>query len=70
MLKRRAFGYRNMEYFRLKSMQVSGYRNSRYVLRYRHSWEISYLPKSERAFEVSKLQTPGCPFSVHRDQNP
>ena len=31
MLKRRAFGYRNMEYFRLKIMQVCGYLNSRYV---------------------------------------
>ena len=30
MLKRRAFGYRNMEYFRLKIMQVCGYLNSRY----------------------------------------
>jgi transposase len=31
MLKRRAFGYRNMLYFRLKIMQVCGYLNSRYV---------------------------------------
>jgi len=31
MLKRRAFGYRNMVYFRLKIMQVCGYLNSRYV---------------------------------------
>lgn len=31
MLKRRAFGYRNMEYFRLKIMQVCGYLNSRYI---------------------------------------
>ena len=31
MLKRRAFGYRNMYYFRLKIMQVCGYLNSRYV---------------------------------------
>ena len=31
MLKRRAFGYRNMTYFRLKIMQVCGYLNSRYV---------------------------------------
>jgi transposase len=31
MLKRRAFGYKNMEYFRLKIMQVCGYLNSRYV---------------------------------------
>lgn len=30
-LKRRAFGYRNMEYFRLKIMQVCGYLNSRYI---------------------------------------
>ena len=30
-IKRRAFGYRNMEYFRLKIMQVCGYLNSRYV---------------------------------------
>lgn len=30
-LKRRAYGYRNMEYFRLKIMQVCGYLNSRYV---------------------------------------
>jgi transposase len=30
-LKRRAFGYRNMDYFRLKIMQVCGYLNSRYV---------------------------------------
>lgn len=32
MLKRRAFGYRNMEYFRLKIMQVCGYLNSRFIL--------------------------------------
>lgn len=31
MLKRRAFGYRNMIYFRLKVMQVCGYLNSRYI---------------------------------------
>lgn len=31
MLKRRAFGYRNMEYFRLKILQVCGYLNSRYI---------------------------------------
>ncbi len=31
MLKRRAFGYRNMEYFRLKIMQVCGYLNSRFI---------------------------------------
>jgi len=31
MLKRRAFGYRNMEYFRLKIMQVCGYLNSRSI---------------------------------------
>jgi transposase len=31
MLKRRAFGYRNMEYFKLKIMQVCGYLNSRYI---------------------------------------
>ena len=31
MLKRRAFGYRNMQYFRLKIMQVCGYLNSRYI---------------------------------------
>jgi transposase len=31
MLKRRAFGYRNMMYFRLKIMQVCGYLNSRYI---------------------------------------
>lgn len=30
-LKRRAFGYKNMWYFRLKIMQVCGYLNSRYV---------------------------------------
>lgn len=30
-LKRRAFGFRNMEYFRLKIMQACGYLNSRYV---------------------------------------
>lgn len=30
-LKRRAFGYRNMDYFRLKIMQVCGYLNSRHV---------------------------------------
>jgi transposase len=28
-IKRRAYGYRNMEYFRLKIMQVCGYLNSR-----------------------------------------
>lgn len=31
MLKRRAFGYRNMEYFRYKIMQVCGYLNSRFI---------------------------------------
>jgi transposase len=31
-LKRRAFGYRNMAYFKLKIMQVCGYLNSRYAL--------------------------------------
>lgn len=31
MLKRRAFGYRNMDYFRLKIMQVCGYLNSRFI---------------------------------------
>ncbi len=31
MIKRRAFGYRNMEYFRLKIMQVCGYLNSRWI---------------------------------------
>ena len=30
-LKRRAFGYRNMNYFRLKIMQVCGYLNSQYI---------------------------------------
>lgn len=30
-LKRRAFGYRNMTYFRLKIMQVCGYLNSRFI---------------------------------------
>lgn len=30
-LKRRSFGFRNMEYFRLKIMQVCGYLNSRYI---------------------------------------
>jgi len=30
-LKRRAYGYKNMWYFRLKIMQVCGYLNSRYV---------------------------------------
>jgi transposase len=30
-LKRRAFGYKNMFYFRLKIMQVCGYLNSRYL---------------------------------------
>jgi transposase len=31
MVKRRAFGYRNMSYFRLKIMQVCGYLNSRFI---------------------------------------
>ena len=31
MLKRRAFGYKNMEYFRLKIMQTCGYLNSKYI---------------------------------------
>jgi transposase len=31
MLKRRAFGYKNMEYFRLKILQVCGYLNSRFI---------------------------------------
>jgi transposase len=31
MLKRRAFGYRNMTYFRLKIMQLCGYLNSRFI---------------------------------------
>ncbi len=30
-LKRRAFGYRDMNYFRLKIMQVCGYLNSKYI---------------------------------------
>lgn len=30
-LKRKAFGFRNMDYFRLKIMQVCGYLNSRYI---------------------------------------
>ncbi len=30
-LKRRAFGYKNMEYFRLKILQVCGYLNSRFI---------------------------------------
>ena len=30
-LKRRAFGYRNMTYFKLKIMQVCGYLNSRFI---------------------------------------
>jgi transposase len=30
-LKRRAYGYRNMTYFRLKIMQVCGYLNSRFI---------------------------------------
>lgn len=30
-LKRRAYGYRNMQYFRLKILQVCGFLNSRYV---------------------------------------
>jgi len=30
-IKRRAFGYKNMEYFRLKIMQVCGYLNSRFI---------------------------------------
>lgn len=31
MLKRRAFGYRNMAYFKLKILQVCGYLNSRFI---------------------------------------
>ena len=31
MLKRRAFGYRNMHYFRLKIMQKCGYLNSKHI---------------------------------------
>ena len=30
-LKRRAFGFRNMDYFRLKIMQACGYLNSRFI---------------------------------------
>ena len=30
-LKRRAFGYRNMEYFKLKILQTCGYLNSRFI---------------------------------------
>jgi len=30
-IKRRAFGYKNMEYFRLKILQVCGYLNSRFI---------------------------------------
>lgn len=30
-LKRRAYGYRNMEYFKLKILQVCGYLNSRFI---------------------------------------
>lgn len=31
-LKRRAYGYKNMEYFKLKIMQVCGFLNARYLL--------------------------------------
>lgn len=31
MIKRRAFGYRNMQYFKLKILQVCGYLNSRFI---------------------------------------
>ncbi len=30
-VKRRAFGYKNMDYFRLKIMQVAGYLNSTFI---------------------------------------
>jgi transposase len=30
-IKRRGFGYRNMQYFKLKIMQVCGYLNSRFM---------------------------------------
>ncbi len=30
-LKRRSYGFRNMEYFRLKIMQVCGYLNSQFI---------------------------------------
>jgi hypothetical protein len=30
-IKRRAFGYRNMQYFKLKIMQVWGYLSSRFI---------------------------------------
>lgn len=33
-LKRRGFGYRNMQYFKLKIMQVCGYLNSKYIPTY------------------------------------
>jgi transposase len=36
MLKRMAFGYKNMEYFRLKIMQKCGYLNSNFIPSYKH----------------------------------
>jgi transposase len=30
-IKRRGFGYRNMQYFKLKIMQVCGYLNSKFI---------------------------------------
>ena len=36
-LKRRGFGYRNMEYFKLKIMQICGYLNSKYVSQQFHA---------------------------------
>jgi len=41
MLKRRAFGYKNRGYFRLKIMQLCGYLNSRYIpVTYQESAQI------------------------------
>ena len=40
MLKRKAFGHRNMEYFRLKILQKCGYLNSRSISNY---YELSQL---------------------------
>ena len=39
-LKRRAYGYRNMEYFRLKIMQLCGYLNSQFIPNINYLYEV------------------------------
>jgi transposase len=60
MLKRRAFGFRNMEYFKLKIMQLCGYLNSRFIYHPNqyltlNSWIALYLSKASTLFKSYQL---------------